>query len=424
MSMNLFNELQYIQDKIYRESNLNLEVIELGEINKKIKINAYKMVNDPNYKYIVIVGCPHGNEPIGGWYCTYLLRQIVFYNQPFLDSIEANLFIIPILDMGIVEKNKEWINSNFNYLEFFKNNYLNPVYDQLEFSYSLSDENDCKILKRLHQELNKIDNKIILTCHQTPSIYGGYYYTNVTSYKIHRELQSVYISKGIPLEIMPQGCGVKTHVAGVFGQFNKENLGEYHYKFNPKECSQTYFSNVLNCSYLTMEIPFGYSSFLYNKQLIDIKPFLPLISEIMINNDELLNLLDNKYKVNNLSLIEAKDIFRRNSGYYWLKAFIDSDKFIRDLMEKQEKNIVRLHDFCCIVRLLFYKGQFVGMLTKTEGQEISKKVSEVLSLIVKFMDEVLGFMDVKWVEPKLGIQLIHQCVQILIKNRDEFYGNT
>ncbi len=419
--MNIWDEISNVHNEIENCKEKNLKIVNITDSDTEHEAYGYKWDNKSAPDYLTIIGCSHGNEPIGIWFCINLLKQILNSNNSFLDNINMSLFIIPVLDVEIAQKNSHWINHEFNYKEYLKYGYLNPVFEQLEFSYPSNKEIIQNIvIRKLDEELKKTKTTIILSCHQTPSIYGGYYYTNISNEKIHKEMQYLYLSKGIPIEILPQGIGVQSYANGVFGKFSSLNLGQFHNEFKPLECSQTYFNDILKVPYIVPEIPFGYSLFLYNKTEIGIKEYLTDIFAILDASNRLIDYLDNNSRNEDFSLEEQRKLYRDNSGYYWLKSFQASDRYMVRILSTEGN--IRKHDFCQIVRQIFYKAQFVGMLTGNADTKVKLEAQSLLEQMNNFLSVVFNVIDINWINPKLGIQLLYNCLGLLIKNKDDLYG--
>jgi hypothetical protein len=379
MNKYLINEMDYL----YQITNA-IQKIVLG-VSDNEKIIAYYFDNKSETT-IVLVGMPHGNEPIGFFYCrNWLLNDRL--------NTTYNYLIVPILDYDVAMENS-WICESFEYKDFLLNNYINKVTSQIEFNYG----NTVKTV--YHQVfidlLSTLEIHCILFIHQTPSIYGGYFYTNISDKVMINELKQCFVREKIPPEFWGQGDVIKKDI-GVFGVFSAKNISDDGSYLS----SQEYVSEHLQVPYVSIEIPFAIPCIKnFDKPIcLDISIIFKIISLSKEIENMIININENeKYKMN---------------FAYWIGSNNKTDEHIKQcIMNLREYKMV---DVYFILRSFMLKLSYLSMGLKMTGlsEEGKLKIKTLEKRILKFYESNKTILGIKIVDYESGIRCINSCVEII-----------
>lgn len=386
------NELNKIADEICGDKTSK---IILGKCSDGFELPGFKIKNNAKNEYILIIGMPHGNEPVGFWYCLDFMRNHI-KNEPFNYN---NYLIIPVLDYEVAIRNM-WISEKFNLTRFSHSNFLNTVNEQIEFTYGKN--HMVAHHKGLINLVNETIIKYAIFIHQTPTLYGGYYYTNIEDKSIHKKLKIAMAKQRIPPEVRPQGTGVEIKDIGIFGVFGIDNISIKKYDSTSIYSCQEYFDKILNIKFLTIEIPFYIAINIYIDKSIKLQSHRAMIMSILKESNILI------YKIkNSLDKKNAKE------AYYWLSSFLNMDKIINNVINKFEDSI-NLVDMYYILRNLFYKMSYLAIASQIPCIEISKKASYLIVQILDLFYYYSDILDIREINNIQASALINECIQVVI----------
>lgn len=379
MNKYLIRELENISKTI----NASEEIL-LGFYDNK-KITGYFFDNKCE-KTIIIVGMPHGNEPIGFFYCKkYLLKVDV--------KKRYNYFIVPILDYEIAMKNI-WINECFDYNEFLVNNYINKVESQIEFNYGKTSR--LAHHKKFIDYLYTLKIHCVLFIHQIPSIYGGYFYTNIDNRVIINKLKDCFLKEQIPLDIYGQGRVEKKDM-GVFGLFKADNI----LLDSSFLSSQEFINYSLNSPFITIEIPFAIPNISCLNKSVD------------FNTEVILEIISSSKDIEN-SIKKIKGYTKSQDDFeYWISLNNNMDESIKKIFAKLTE--YKVIDIYMVLRSFMLKLSYLPMGLKIKGldKEIRLKIINLQKKIWWFYKKNKNVIGINYINYDRGIRCIDNCVDII-----------
>lgn len=376
----------------YLKKELDI-ISEAASESQKIVLGFYENEKITGYffdnkceKTIVLVGMPHGNEPVGFFYCKkWLLNGKM--NKKY------NYFIVPILDYEIAMENI-WIDEDFEYKEFLSNNYINKVETQIEFNYG----HTARIVyhRKFIDYLYTLKIHCVLFIHQIPSIYGGYFYTNIDDKFIINELKNCFIKERIPLELWGQGRVIKKD-RGIFGLYRAKNILDN----NSFLSSQEFINDNLKSPFITIEIPFAIPNINYFNKSVDFD--VEIIFEII----SLSKNIENTIKKNN-RYEKYKEDFE-----YWISLSNRMDENIKNIIVKLKE--YKVVDVYMILRSFMLKLSYlpIGLKINEMDKEFKLKIINLEKKIWRFYQENKNIIGIKSVSYDMGIRCIGNCVDII-----------
>ncbi len=93
-----------IYDRALASQHPSLTIHSLGD--NEDSIHAFSWLNPKSDKTLVLVGFPHGNEPLGGWYAAQFLDTLLKNCAEIFSICNHSFFIVPILDFQTAKKIK------------------------------------------------------------------------------------------------------------------------------------------------------------------------------------------------------------------------------------------------------------------------------------------------------------------------------
>ena len=372
--------------------NKSIRKVTLERIDANHEIVAYEVLNCENAPFIAIVGMPHGNEPIGFWYCLDFVRRGTYKLH------KSNFLVIPILDYEVALLN-EWIEREFSLEKFIFSNYINTIDTQLEFTYG----KNMRICQKKFVDLYKNYNiKYTIFIHQVPTISGIYCYTNMAmDEQVVRKLQKIFLSGNIPLEESPQGINVKKYAKGIFGVFRRNNLGN-NCLGDDYSC-QEYFNDILCEKYIVLEIPFWATKGIEHFILKDSSRLKAQLSNIALHTVKIRDMI-------------YKDVLSQHEKncIYWLNESIRLDNIVLDILSQKESDLYSI-DIYYILRHLIYKASYLSMSLKIDNSIIYRNTEGLIVDILGIIRKYGSLIDMRLVKYKEGYRYINQIVDLCEK---------
>ena len=381
----LINEMKRIENGCCKE----IRKIDIGKGQDGNNLCAY-YINQNVPETIVIVGMPHGNEPVGFFFCEeFILKKEWTYSYNYL--------VIPVLDYDVAVQNI-WIDKKFVYERFLEGNYLNSIEKQIEFQYG--DLSYYAHHKKFQNLLNECSIRCVLFIHQTPSIYGGYFYTNIEDKNVYSKLQKCFSMAGIPPEIWGQGFGVERKAVGIFGTFHSKNILDNDLQMS----SQEYVEDVLKAPFITLEIPFAIVQQHDLNKIVDAD-------------------IDNIYTIINLSqeIEKLANIIKTETQYkkdfeYWIHSSNKTDIHILEVISKKGNNI-KYVDIYFILRSFMLKLSYLAITYRAnellECEILCIKISRLKREIMSLYKKYYKLLKISTLDYSIGIKVIKRCLQII-----------
>jgi hypothetical protein len=177
-----------------------VKIFEVGESSTGERIYGLK-IGEGSTK-VLLLGCPHPNEPIGAMSIEYLAKRIA-ENNVKREKLDCTWYMVKCCDVMGTRLNEGWFKGDFTPRKYALNYYRTPMYKQVEWSFPI----EYKTLKWANPSpetralMNLIDNvkpNVIASLHNS-SFRATYFYISAPNPKLHKLLHKATLEQNVPI---------------------------------------------------------------------------------------------------------------------------------------------------------------------------------------------------------------------------------
>jgi hypothetical protein len=336
---------QKIDNEIHllAKTEQDIEIKPIGKSQEGRKIFMSK-IGSGSFK-ILLVGFPHPNEPVGGTFGVYCVK-----NKALLNKLDCTIYFIHALEIDSAMRNINWIKKKFDFYEYINNSFIDAIDDQIEFCFpsNLSQKTykyESSLLTKIFEEIRP---NLYIPLHQSPTIGGAQFFLSKPDVTLIQNLTKIIFNHNIYLDKIPRGINMRSYAPGFFELYSYNHLPcSTNYS---RETSFIYFRKLTNNHCAVFEIPFATTKFLADKKSnILYKDISNEYNEIIPDLNDLI------YELQTTE--NYKDKNTRNSLIFWSKNWKFNPLF---LIERRATN----SDIAQILNLYFMAMILLGWWAK------------------------------------------------------------
>lgn len=194
------NELNESSKRLSSQYPKIVEMFEVGESSNGEKIQGLKIGEGATK--VLLLGCPHPNEPIGAMSIEYLAKRIA-ENDVEREKLDCTWYMIKCCDVMGTRLNEGWFKGAFTPRKYALYYYRTPMYKQVEWTFpieykTLKWTNPSPETRALMKLIDNVKPDVLASLHNS-SFRATYFYISTPNPKLHKLLHNATLEQNVPI---------------------------------------------------------------------------------------------------------------------------------------------------------------------------------------------------------------------------------